>query len=152
MFMSDERRERGGGERDGDREIEKLKETDRERERETEVAGRGGKGKSRGGRTYICICLACCPCSLLLLSWLFQTGNTDLLCHIRECSVPAYLHYGYLTRWSQVSSLPRLIFGLRDGAVGVESGRGIEMVSEALKSCHSYAELITSLTGHLPGK
>ena len=34
MFMSEERRERGGGERDGDREIEKLKESDRERERE----------------------------------------------------------------------------------------------------------------------
>ena len=63
MFMSEGRIERGGRESDGDREIEKLKESDRERERETEVAGREGKEKSRGGRTYICSCLACCPCS-----------------------------------------------------------------------------------------
>lgn len=68
MFMSEGRRERGGRESDGDREIEKLKESDRERERETEVAGREGKEKSRGGRTYMCIRLACCPCSLLSFS------------------------------------------------------------------------------------
>lgn len=87
--MSEGRRERGGRESDGDREIEKLKESDRERERETEVAGREGKEKSRG-RKNIYMYLSCLL-PLLLLSWLFQTGNTDLLCHIHECSVSGYL-------------------------------------------------------------
>ena len=108
MFMSEGRRERGGRESDGDREIEKLKESDRERERDR--SGREGRKGEIQGRKNIYMYLSCLL-PLLLLSWLFQTGNTDLLCHIHECSVS-----GYLTRWSQVSPLPRLVFGVRDGA------------------------------------
>ena len=72
MFMSEGRRERGGRESDGDREIEKLKESDREREIETEVAGREGKEKSRGGRTYIYVFalpVALAPSQLAFSDW-----------------------------------------------------------------------------------
>lgn len=68
MFMSEERRERGGGERDGDREIEKLKESDRERERER--SGREGRKGEIQERKNIGMYLSCLLPLLLIPSQL----------------------------------------------------------------------------------
>ena len=66
MFMSEGRRERGGRESDGDREIEKLKESDRERERERQKWQGGKERRNPGEEERICVFVlpvALAPCS-----------------------------------------------------------------------------------------
>lgn len=66
MFMSEGRRERGGRESNGDREIEKLKESDRERERERQKWQGGKERRNPGEEERICVFVlpvALAPCS-----------------------------------------------------------------------------------------
>lgn len=103
--------------------------------------GRGGK-KRRGEKENKCIHLSYLTAGRLPWSFtagLFQAGDTDPLCEIHELSV-LLIFYSHPSKWSLFSSVLRQVLGVGGGAVEAETEGGVEVVSEAPKSCPSHSE------------
>ena len=140
MFMSRERREREERERKKEGERERERKNRREQE-ERRMEGRGrleGEEERKEGTKYFC---STEPLAYLLsgtfATGLLQAGNTDPLCNMHELPAPACFYYSQPSK--QLAS--PCLEARRWGGVSCCEQRW----EEALKSCHSQEQIVSSL-------